>query len=536
MKRSVRAVTVLATLVTVSTAQPPLIGQQPPSLAVEATGNTLGAWPGRVDAMLRDGSMVVGRQQPDTMLGGRLHERLAQQHAGLPVFGGQLVRQRVGATVVSIAGRLFESVDVPSTSPSITPGDAASLASADAGARAVAGPAQLGILPTDTGFVLVYRLTVRTPTDVRRYDIDATTGTVVASRSNVRSQGVVGRGTGLLGDQKKVSAQRVPGAFRLVDVLRPGGPWTFALDGSLGRLDAFFLGGTLFDDEIARDSNNLWTDRAAVDAHVYSGWAQDYFFKRFGRRGLDDANLEMYVVVHPIARSQAPFVTPDDVELFINNALYLHPGFTVYGEGDGVILDNLGGAFDVVAHEWTHGVTGFSSDLEYFDEPGALNEAFSDIMATGAEFMFIRAGEGPQKGPNFLIAEDVTRVAPGHIRSMQNPLSNSNPDHYSDRQYIGTPFDSGGIHVNSSIVNHAFYLAVAGGTHRGSGVSVQGIGIANIADMERIFYRAFVFLLGPLSNFSNARAATLQAASELFGPASSQRAQLQAAWSAVGVF
>jgi thermolysin len=268
---------------------------------------------------------------------------------------------------------------------------------------------------------------------------------------------------------------------------------------------------------------------------VYSGWAQDYFFKRFGRRGLDDANFEMYVIVHPLARSEAPFAAPDDVALFVNNALYLHPGITLYGEGDGFLLDNLGGALDVVAHEWTHGVTEFSSRLEYFNEAGALNEAFSDIMATGAEFMFLRAGEGPQKGPNFLIGEDVTRVAPGHLRSMENPMATGDPDHYSLRRHIATPFDNGGIHVNCSIVNHAFYLAVAGGTNRVSGIAVQGIGIPNIEQMERIFYRAFVFKLGPLSNFSNARAATLEAASELFGPASNQRAQLQAAWTAVGV-
>jgi thermolysin len=243
----------------------------------------------------------------------------------------------------------------------------------------------------------------------------------------------------------------------------------------------------------------------------------------------------MYVIVHPLSRSLMQSVDPHDAALFINNALYLHPGYTLYGDGDGVIFDSFAGAFDVVAHEWTHGVTGFSSDLEYFDEPGALNEAFSDIMATGAEFMFLRPGEGPQKGPNFLIAEDVTRVGPGYLRSMQNPVSTGDPDHYSLRQYIGTDTDNGGIHINNSIVNHAFFLSVVGGTNRVSGITVQGIGLANMEQMERIFYRAFVFKLGPLSQFTDARAATLEAATELFGPASSQRAQLAAAWTAVGV-
>ncbi len=537
MRTSVRTFAVLAALVALSSSQTPLAGQQPPSIAVNAFGAALGAWPGRVDAMVRDGTLAAVRQQVDTMLPNRTHERLYQRHAGLPVFGGQIVRQRSGAAVVSITGRLFENVDVPSASPSISAGDAQSLAAADAGPGAVGGAAELGILPLEDRFVLVYRLTVRTPTDVRRYDVDATTGLVVQSRSELRGEGIVGVGTGVLGDQKKVSAERVTGAFQLVDLLRPGGPITFGFDGSIGRLNAFFVGGTLFDSDIARDSNNEWTDRAAVDAHVHSGWTQDYFFKRFGRNGLDDANLEMFVIVHPIARSLAPFLAPEISGAFLNNAQYLCCGFgiTIYGDGDGLAFDYLSGGFDVVAHEWTHGVTEFSSGLEYFDEHGALNEAFSDIMATGAEFMFLKPGQGPQKGPNFVLGEDVTLFAPGYLRSMQSPATVDDPDHYSLRRHIGTPVDNGGVHINSSIVNHAFYLAVAGGTNRVSGIAVQGIGVASIADMERIFYRAFVFMLGPLSNFSDARAATLQAASELFGPGSNQRAQLLAAWTAVGV-
>ena len=136
---------------------------------------------------------------------------------------------------------------------------------------------------------------------------------------------------------------------------------------------------------------------------------------------------------------------------------------------------------------------------------------------------------------HFIIAEDVTRIAPGHIRSMQNPVTNGLPDHYSLRQFVGSEIDGGGIHINCTIVTHAFYLAVAGGINRVSGMHVQGIGTANIADMERIFYRAFVFSLGPLSQFSDARAATLQAAAELFGMSSPQRLELERAWTAVGV-
>src|SRR5262249_40334570 len=152
---------------------------------------------------------------------------------------------------------------------------------------------------------------------------------------------------------------------------------------------------------------------------------------------------------------------------------YVGDGFIYYGDGDGKLFNYLAGGLDVVGHELTHGVTDYTSRLEYHDEPGALNEAFSDIMGTSIEFFFEKA-KPPQKGPNLVMGEDVTLIAPGYIRSLQNPIANGNPDHYSLRQYIGTKIDNGGVHVNSTIVSHAFYLAVAGGTNRVSGISVTG--------------------------------------------------------------
>jgi len=53
--------------------------------------------------------------------------------------------------------------------------------------------------------------------------------------------------------------------------------------------------------------------------------------------------------------------------------------------------------------------------------------------------------------------------------------------------------------------------------------------------MERIFYRAFTFYLGPLSQFTDARAATLQAAADLYGAGSVEEIRLRQAWTAVGV-
>jgi thermolysin len=184
----------------------------------------------------------------------------------------------------------------------------------------------------------------------------------------------------------------------------------------------------------------------------------------------------------------------------------------------------MSGALDIVAHELTHGVTDYTSQLIYQNEPGALNEAFSDIMATSVEF-YTQPGKA-----DYLLGEDV--VTPGGGRSLQNPMAFGDPDHYSIR-YTGT-LDNGGVHTNSGIANHAFYLAIEGGRHR-LGATVQGVGAANRLQIERVFYRAFTTFLTPSASFSQARAATVQAARELYGAGSAAETAVIQAWNAVGV-
>jgi Zn-dependent metalloprotease len=91
------------------------------------------------------------------------------------------------------------------------------------------------------------------------------------------------------------------------------------------------------------------------------------------------------------------------------------------------------------------------------------------------------------------------------------------------------------VHINSSIPNHAFYLAIEGGTNRTSGLGVQGVGAANREQIERIFYRGFTLYLTPSSGFAQARQATLRAASDLFGDSSPAFRAVSQAWTAVGV-
>jgi Zn-dependent metalloprotease len=504
------------------------------SIGLAASDDTLPAALDRVDAMLSGGQLNISSLQEDAMIPGRAFERLDQFHEGLPVFGGEISRQMDGRTIVSVTGRLYESLDVD-VNASIAPERATELAVAAGGAGAsVYGETALGILPVEGGYRLAYRMRVLSDWEIRDVYVDAGTGAILLSINGIHTQKAVGQGTGIAGTLRKMSTNQTSTTFQAVDKLRPAEAFTLSFPGTVSRLNAFLNSLTLFNSDVATDSDNVWTDGPTVDAHVFQGWVYDYYFKRFNRNGMDDRNIEVDSIVHPLARSEANRQPPNVVGTYINNAFYCCDGLLVYGDGDGRLFNFLAGSFDVVAHEWTHGVTDFTSNLVYRDESGALNEAFSDIMAASMEFYYYPAGADTDQA-DWLIAEDVYVAAPGYLRSLSNPSAKGHPDHYSLRRFIGTSTDDGGVHFNLTIATHAFYLAVAGGRNRVSGINVPGIGLSNIERMERVFYRAFTQLMGPNSRFSDARRATLQAATDLYGGGSNERAQVELAWTAVGV-
>ena len=285
----------------------PLYGQQgPPSTlrAVTASGRVLASWSARADAMMRDGTLAVGRLQADTMLPGHSHERLDQRHADLPVFGGQLIRQMDGRDVVSIFGRLFENVSVPTVEPSLGEVDARAIVERAMGAGASASTPELGVLAKADRYALVYRVKVAGPWDVCIYFVNAGTGAVEQVRSELRRQtgpAIVSRGTGVLRDAKKVSGIQASGLLQAVDRLRPAESFTIDFYGSSFRLNEFLETEELFPADVAVSISGDWTDGAVVDAHVYQGWVYDYYFARFGRRGLDDRDIALTSIVHSLA-------------------------------------------------------------------------------------------------------------------------------------------------------------------------------------------------------------------------------------------
>jgi hypothetical protein len=156
--------------------------------------------------------------------------------------------------------------------------------------------------------------------------------------------------------------------------------------------------------------------------------------------------------------------------------------------------------------------------MEYQDEPGALNESVSDIFAIMVDRDDWMVGE-----------ESYTPGTSGDaLRYMDDPTLGDQPDHYDDR-YTGTQ-DNGGVHINSGIPNKAAHLMIAGGTHYN--VSVTGIGHSKV---EQIWYRALTSYFTSQSDFADARNATLQAASDIYGSSSSEYATVEDAWAAVGI-
>ena len=509
-----------------------------------ATVSDVRLWDAELTRMQRSGTLRLVRAREDAVLRGRRHERFAQSIGGVPIVGGEVTRQTENGVPVSMLGTLYRGGDLETT-PRLTADAARRVMLAQPRAVTILGQPALVILPLDiipsnpigSGLRLAYRVVTAFPDDILVSFVDAANGEILLQFTDLQRQAAVGTGIGVLADVKKISTEQTASGFRTSDELRPPAILTYDLKGNAARVLAILNGrDTLSVADLAIDADNEWLDFAVVDAHVYAGWTYDYYFKRFGRRGLDNNDLPIRSIVHPVNRADFSIPLYNQFPFFWTNAFWSQElRMMVYGEGlppfvtlGGQQWNFMSGSLEIVAHELTHGVTQFSSDLIYLGESGALNEAFSDIMATGAEFFFAPVRGRPA---DYLAGADV--VTPDGIRSLSDPAVFGDPDHYS-RRWLD-PGDGFGVHINSGIPNHAFYLAIEGGTNRTSGLSVQGVGGANREQIERVFYRAFTSMLPSSANFFMARQATIQSARDLFGAGSAAERAVTQAWDAVGV-
>lgn len=462
-------------------------------------------------------SFVVNSQEADE-LGGDV-VRLQQVYNGVPVWGSTQVAKVDEAGVLQVfSGTISKELNskLVKAANKKSQKEAVALAEADLGLKPVyeqAPTAELVVYPTADKAVYAYHVTLNflSPEPGNyQYFINAETGEIInkynaidtAGKTNPSLAGTntVGSGVGVLGDTKTLNTFLSSGAYYLQDNTRGNGVFTYDAQNRQRTP------GTLWQD--ADNLLNAAYDGAAVDAHYYAGLTYDYYKGVFNRNSYDNNGAALKSTVH-YGRSY-------------NNAFW-NGQQMVYGDGDGTTFIPLSGALDVVAHELTHAVTDFSSDLVYQYESGALNEAISDIFGTLAEFH-------DNNNPDFEIGEDIytPKTAGDALRSMSDPAKYGDPDHYSKR-YTGTS-DNGGVHTNSGIINKAAYLLSQGGTHYG--VTVPGVGTDK---MGAIFYRANTVYFTSSTNFSQARAGLVQSATDLYGASSAEVAAVNKAFDAVGV-
>ncbi|WDF48444.1 M4 family metallopeptidase [Chryseobacterium sp. KACC 21268] len=276
----------------------------------------------------------------------------------------------------------------------------------------------------------------------------------------------------------------------------------------------------------AAEFDNSNFDNAALDAHFGVEKTYDYFKNIHNRNSYDNNGS--------ILRSYVHYGTN------YNNASWAGL-YMLYGDGDRTTTFNVLTAFDITAHELGHGVCSTSAGLIYQRESGAINEGLSDIWGAAVENTYL-----PNKQA-FLIGEDITLYSPFYLRSMSDPKSAGQPDTYRGENWIPATAQEGcavpasdtndncGVHTNSGVLNHWYYVLVQGKTGTndiGKSYSVTGIGFEKAS---KIVYRLETVFLTPNSTYSNTRDLGIQVAIELYGAGSPEAIATQDAFYAVGL-
>jgi Zn-dependent metalloprotease len=261
-------------------------------------------------------------------------------------------------------------------------------------------------------------------------------------------------------------------------------------------------------------------DPAVNEAYDGSGSTYDLYSAIYGRDSIDNQGLPLNSTVH--------------YQKGYDNAFWDGQQM-VYGDGDEDLppderlFNRFTIAIDVIGHELTHGVTQYEANLRYLLQSGALNESWSDVFGslvkqyglqqTASEADWI-IGEG-------LFTANVNGVG---IRSMKapgtaydDPVLGKDPQPAHMKDYVNTLNDNGGVHINSGIPNHAFYVAA------------REIGGFAWEKAGAIWYRALTTKLKTDSNFQDAANLTFEAAAELFGGASLEQKAVQTGWAEVGI-
>ena len=409
---------------------------------------------------------------------GRAMARYQQLYQGLPVIGGELILNTAGTALLSVNGEVATGLNLP-TLPQVPAEQARdtalaavakwhrlppALLTATEPELSVYDPRLLG--PETLPASLVWRIQVEAR-DLRPLRelvlVDARTG-----------------GIRLHFNQAPTARNRLTyNAGNTVSDNLPGGVNT-----------------TPVCTESDGDPCTGGSDTEVDNAHQYAADTYDFFLNTHGRDSLDNAGYSLISTVRFCPSGfDCPTTTP-----FIN--AFWNGSQVAYGDG-------FASADDVVAHEFTHGFTQFTSNLFYFYQSGAISESFSDLWGEFVDQTNSRGTDGA--GVDWQLGEDLP-ASVGVIRNMADPTLFGDPDFMTSTNYDLDPafVNNGGVHSNSGINNKAVYLMTAGDTF--NGVTVTGIGLAKTA---AVYYEAQTSLLTAAADYADLYNALSQACQNL---------------------
>ncbi|MEU8934397.1 M4 family metallopeptidase [Streptomyces sp. NPDC048409] len=204
--------------------------------------------------------------------------------------------------------------------------------------------------------------------------------------------------------------------------------------------------------KVREEGSEPGQDASVNRAYAGLGATFDLYLKAYARDSIDGAGLALDASVHYDRDYDNAFWNGEQM---------------VFGDGDGEIFTDFTSSVDVIGHELTHGVTQYTANLEYYGQSGALNESVSDVF--GSLIKQYSLGQSADQA-DWLIGEGL--LAPGvrgvALRSMKapgtaydDPRLGKDPQPATMAGYLRTNRDNGGVHINSGIPNHAFYLLAA---------------------------------------------------------------------------
>ncbi len=426
--------------------------------------------------------LAAARVEKDRYGGTHLSQK--QVYQGLPVFGAELKSHFDAADNLTVVNGTFVPGIELNVKPSRSAEQASKIAldrvSADLGRAAKLSASQPALMVYRDGLArgveganhLAWQVEIGNRADVREFVyVDAHTGKVIDKISGIH-------------DAKNRRA------FNGVGVTAPGPNYPAS---------PFWVEGQPFPTGTSEADNMI-----AASSEIY-----DLFKVAFGRDSFDGKGATMDSIFNrgdscPNASWNGRFIS-------------FCPGTTTD---------------DVTAHEWGHAYTEYTDNLIYQWQPVDLNESYSDIWGETVDRLNGRGGDTPDaartagactiytkvngipgtdNSKRWLMGEDSSAFG-GAIRDMYNPNCYGNPGKVTDTKYRCTTADSGGVHSNSGVPNHAYALLVDGGSYNGQ--SVSGIGLTKAA---HIYYRAQSVYQGPASGFADHADALAQSCKDLTG-------------------